>query len=156
MKFKKTDPDNILKILKDFSSYEEFLLWTGNKFSYPIKEEEFLSYLDNVSNLQSLSFFVNNELIGYGEITRIKEDSASISRLLILNNFRSKGYGKVLIKTIIDYAFDEFNLKELTLNVIESNEKAIKLYEYYGFEKIKNSHYKINNDLKGFMMTKIL
>ncbi|QOR68087.1 GNAT family N-acetyltransferase [Cytobacillus suaedae] len=51
----------------------------------------------------------------------------------VLKEFWGHGIGKSLLKESICWA-DYNGLKKITLNVLETNEKAIKLYEKYGFE----------------------
>jgi RimJ/RimL family protein N-acetyltransferase len=44
-----------------------------------------------------------------------------------------KGYGADAMQVIMRYAFTEFNLRRLTLNVFEYNPRAIRSYEKVGF-----------------------
>lgn len=51
----------------------------------------------------------------------------------VLKDFWEYGIGGNLLKESISWA--DFNgIKKITLNVLETNEKAIKLYEKFGFE----------------------
>lgn len=51
-------------------------------------------------------------------------------------DFRSKGYGKLVLEKSIKYAKDELKLEKLYLEVLENNHRAIKIYEMYGFSKL--------------------
>ncbi|WP_397538491.1 GNAT family N-acetyltransferase [Rummeliibacillus pycnus] len=51
----------------------------------------------------------------------------------VLKEFWGHGIGKNLLKESIHWA-DSNNIKKITLNVLETNEKAIKLYSKLGFE----------------------
>lgn len=53
-----------------------------------------------------------------------------------------KGYAKEASNRIIDFCFQELELSAITLGVIESNIRALKLYEYMGFEI-----YKVNRNV---------
>ncbi|ANQ53372.1 GCN5 family acetyltransferase [Thermosipho sp. 1063] len=53
----------------------------------------------------------------------------------VRSDMRGKGYGKVILKKAIDYAFDEMNLNRLTAEVYEYNEISIYLLEKLGFVK---------------------
>ncbi|ONN27836.1 GCN5 family acetyltransferase [Thermosipho affectus] len=53
----------------------------------------------------------------------------------VKSDMRGKGYGKVILKKAIDYAFDEMNLNRLTAEVYEYNEISIYLLEKLGFVK---------------------
>ncbi len=46
---------------------------------------------------------------------------------------RGKGYAKQMYKLIFDYAFNQLNMHRLYLFVLESNQRAINLYEKLGF-----------------------
>ena len=45
-----------------------------------------------------------------------------------------KGYGKEASLRIIKYCFEELNLNQITLGVIDANINAVKLYEKIGFK----------------------
>lgn len=51
----------------------------------------------------------------------------------VLKEFWGYGIGKNLLKESISWA-DSNGIKKITLNVLETNEKAIKLYQKLGFE----------------------
>jgi RimJ/RimL family protein N-acetyltransferase len=51
------------------------------------------------------------------------------------SNNAGKGNGSEAIKLFLDYGFNELNLYRIQLNVIEYNEKAIKVYERIGFKR---------------------
>ncbi|WP_121604148.1 GNAT family N-acetyltransferase [Virgibacillus sp. Bac332] len=51
----------------------------------------------------------------------------------VLKEFWGYGIGKNLLKESIHWA-DSNGIKKITLNVLETNEKAIALYKKYGFE----------------------
>ncbi len=50
------------------------------------------------------------------------------------NNW-GKGFAKEASKVVIDYCFDVFGLRKITLGVIKDNIAAVKLYESLGFEQ---------------------
>ncbi len=45
----------------------------------------------------------------------------------------NRGYAKEASKIVIDYCFDELNLRKMTLGVLENNIAAVKLYISLGF-----------------------
>lgn len=49
--------------------------------------------------------------------------------------YRNKGIGREALNLLLEFGFFELNLYRLQLNVIEYNEKAIKLYELTGFKR---------------------
>ncbi|OPJ65003.1 GNAT family N-acetyltransferase [Clostridium oryzae] len=48
---------------------------------------------------------------------------------------QGKGLGTQAINMLLDYGFNEFNFHKIQLNVLQYNERAIKLYEKVGFVK---------------------
>ena len=71
-----------------------------------------------------------NEIIGYLYYSDIY-DRAEINQIEIEKNHRNCGKGKILM----DY-FVNLVDKDISLEVKEDNESAIKLYESYHFEKV--------------------
>lgn len=72
-------------------------------------------------------------------------DSATISRIGTLNEYRHRGYASILLKNMIDVCRnnDEDPVIWITLEVRESNEPARKLYEKLGWQyvTIKKNYY---------------
>ncbi|MBM7453153.1 ribosomal-protein-alanine N-acetyltransferase [Acholeplasma morum] len=64
----------------------------------------------------------------------INDDIGQIVNFLILKPYQNQGYGKQLMTFIMDY-FKQFNVNVISLEVRESNESAIHLYESFGFVK---------------------
>ena len=54
-------------------------------------------------------------------------------RLGVLKEFWGYGIGKNLLKEFIHWA-DSNGIKKITLHALETNDKAIRLYQNYGFE----------------------
>lgn len=52
--------------------------------------------------------------------------------IVLRKNAQSKGYGKSGLKEILDFAFLKLGLEVVYWNVLQSNEKAIRLYENFG------------------------
>lgn len=63
---------------------------------------------------------------------------------------QGKGIGTFATKEILNYAFKEFDLNRVYLNVLADNSNAIRLYEKCGFsfEGEFKKHLKINGELK--------
>ncbi len=50
-------------------------------------------------------------------------------------DYRSKGYGTEAIKLILEYGFKYLNLKNIKLDLMEFNERALKCYKKCGFKE---------------------
>lgn len=107
------------------------------------------SFFNELSNDLAKYFCVFNEdgvLVGYAGIWRILEE-AHITNISVKPDFRRKKIGETLLKTIIDFCYRE-GVKYLTLEVRVSNQKAINLYEKYGFKSlgVRKAYYQDNNE----------
>jgi len=51
-----------------------------------------------------------------------------------VQQFWGKGLGKEVASAVIAYGFDELHLEQIRLDVLETNHRAIRLYESLGFQ----------------------
>lgn len=76
-----------------------------------------------------------DEYIGYGQI--IEDDGIPfIVNFGIVNLYRNQGYGKLLLKYLINLLLD-MNFLEVRIKVDEQNVKAFNLYRSMGFNKMR-------------------
>jgi len=86
-------------------------------------------------NSEENNYFVA-ELNGYsvGFIdTEVKEGKGRILGFAVLDEFQGRGIGKKLLERALKH-LKEKGVSEISLMVFEDNEKAIGLYEKYGFQ----------------------
>jgi RimJ/RimL family protein N-acetyltransferase len=79
---------------------------------------------------------VNERIVGFSrcEGNKLKRTFHKVEfGVCVLKEYWGYGIGKNLLKESIHWA-DSNGIKKIILNVLESNEKAIMLYEKYGFE----------------------
>lgn len=79
---------------------------------------------------------VNGRIAGFSrcEGSELKRSRHKVEfGVCVLKEFWGFAIGKNLLAQSIQWA-DSNHIKKITLNVLETNEKAIKLYEQYGFE----------------------
>ena len=90
-------------------------------------------------NYEIYKLIINEEEIGYIE-TIPNIDYLEITDVLIYNDYRGKGYSKVLM----DYIFNNTKYKRILLEVSDINKIAISLYNKYGFKEIsiRKNYYK--------------
>ena len=50
-------------------------------------------------------------------------------------SYWGRGYGKEALALLLDFAFQDLNLRKLWLRVLSTNERALKLYKAVGFEE---------------------
>jgi RimJ/RimL family protein N-acetyltransferase len=104
-------------------------------------DEEGFKQLIKDDTASSFNLFLvceaNGRIVGYSrcEGSTLKRLSHKVEfGVCVLKDFWGYGIGTNLLKESIKWA-DANNLKKITLNVLETNEKAILLYKKYGFEK---------------------
>ncbi|WP_394174816.1 GNAT family N-acetyltransferase [Guptibacillus hwajinpoensis] len=79
---------------------------------------------------------VNGTLVGFSrcEGNELKRSSHKVEfGVGVMKDYWGYGIGKNLLKASVNWA-DANHIKKITLNVLETNEKAIALYEKYGFK----------------------
>ena len=104
-------------------------------------EQEKREYFDSLSEPDvlcedsSIALMLNNQIIGFSYVLKFEEENHHISCMCVLPEFQGKGLGKYLLFYIMNKASDD-NVKTISLGT-ETDMKAYKLYERYGFDVIK-------------------
>lgn len=108
--------------------------------------ESFLTELNN--KISSYYCAINNDgkCLGYTGIWKIV-DEAHITNLSVHPNFQNQKIAHFLLLNSIDECYRE-KIKYITLEVRVSNEKAIHLYEKFGFKSLglRKKYYQDNNE----------
>jgi UDP-4-amino-4,6-dideoxy-N-acetyl-beta-L-altrosamine N-acetyltransferase len=94
----------------------------------------------------------NDEPIGFLNLSKINHANRNCYLGIVIGESESqnKGFGKEALSLAIKYAFDTLNLKKISLEVIEYNEKALKIYSRFGFVeegRLKQHYFAGNNYL---------
>ncbi len=132
-KFEKNDLNNF----KNFSPYDDILLTDYNLCF--LKESEIKKWEKKIKSKKNNYFviFLNEIMIGYIGISRISFLNSNYELSLSLDEkYCSKGYGFKSLRLFLKYYFENFDKYSIWLNVNAFNQRAIKLYEKIGFEKI--------------------
>ena len=107
--------------------------------------ESFQTELSN--KISTYNCVLNNEkcvgYIGYWKIM----DEAHVTNISIHPDFQNKKLAHRLILSMIDECYEE-KIKYITLEVRVSNERAIHLYEKFGFKSlgVRKKYYQDNNE----------
>lgn len=108
--------------------------------------DSFLTELNN--KISSYYTAINNEnkCVGYMGIWKIT-DEAHVTNLSVHPDFRNKKIAHRLLMASIDECYRE-KIKYITLEVRVSNERAIHLYEKFGFKSLglRKKYYQDNNE----------
>ena len=124
------------------------------KWMYNQKEisfESHLNFIESLKNSKDKIYFlvkVDKKYIGTLYFTDINYQNKSIY-FGLYSNPKITGIGKILLKTIIDYAFNTLNMNTLKLEVFDTNKKALNLYKKFNFKEIEK---KIINNKKVIVM----
>lgn len=98
-------------------------------------EELIKTDTENKKNL-FLVALIHNKIVGFSrcEGNPLKRFAHKVEfGVCVLKDYWGYGIGKNLLKESIAWA-DSNGIKKITLNVLETNEKAINLYENFGFK----------------------
>lgn len=135
--FKTCDIPYILNWLKDERT---FTLWSANRFTYPLTEEQLINHKRMVDEDPNAWDFValNDEgtVIGFF-IMRLADyvkESVRLGFIIVDPSYRGHGYGKEMLSLAKAYAFTILNVKQMTLGVFANNESAHRCYQSVGFK----------------------
>ncbi|MDL4842330.1 GNAT family N-acetyltransferase [Aquibacillus rhizosphaerae] len=104
-----------------------------------IDEEGFKRLIQDDTQSRSNLFLVavvHDKIVGFSrcEGSKLQRTSHKVEfGVCVLKDYWGYGIGKALLKEFIIWA-DSNAMKKMTLRVLETNDKAIKLYKKYGFE----------------------
>ena len=134
------------------------LEWRNNpnirKWMYNQKEislDSHLSFIELLKTLKDKIYFLvkmDKEYIGVIYFNNIDYQDKS-TYFGLYSNPKITGVGKILLKNIIDYAFNTLCMNTLKLEVFETNKKALNLYKKFNFKEIEK---KIINNKKVVLM----
>lgn len=130
---KKEDTKNLLKI---YAQYIE----TPITFEYELPSvEEFMQRIESISREYPYILLENNgEVFGYAYAHRFKERAAyawgAELSIYMDKNIHSKGYGKILYKTLIELLKLQ-GVKTAYACVTSANEQSEKFHEHLNFKK---------------------
>ena len=89
---------------------------------------------------------LNNQIVGFYDYW-VTFDSATISQIAVLPEYRRKGIGEMMLKEIVDDCYAK-RVLTITLEVRQNNVAAQNLYKKLGFKEIlvKKAYYSNGDD----------
>lgn len=139
IKLEKFEKPDFARLISWIDSEKSMIQFSGAVFNFPVTVEQLEKYIsaENRSAFKVIDI-ITGEVIGHAELNNIdyKNKHASICRVLIgEKENRNKGYGKLIIKELVHFGFEELKLHRIDLRVFDFNHQAIQCYLDCGFEK---------------------
>jgi len=128
-------------IINSWRSSKELIDHLGAPFRYINKEVDhkwFESYMQNRgTNIRCSILNEEEHVLGLVSLTNIdRMNQTAVFHIMIGDStHRDKGIGSYATNEILRHAFYDMNLNRVELTVLESNNRAIALYEKLGFKK---------------------
>ncbi len=158
------DAEALIDFIKTTSGETEFLLRYPEEWNITVEQEE-AWVRRSVASDSSLviACYINGEVAGncsldfYGGI---KNRHRSVISISVLKKYWGLGIGSALLSELIDAASAHDGTEIIELEVIEGNDRAIRLYEKMGFKIMseKPNAFKLKNGkmVKDYYMQKYL
>lgn len=130
-----TDIADLIQAGSWVSNRAQCTAWAGDIVRFPFLGN---SLADDIEFTQHQHFITktDDELTAFAQLQTVNPHHAHIGRLIINPKFRGQGIAPQFIKSLADKARAQCpNLKLITLNVLENNLIALKIYAAQGFEQ---------------------
>ena len=108
-------------------------MYTQNDISL----EDHLDFIDSLKTIKDKLYFLvkkDDIYIGVINFTQIKQNESL--HMGVYTNPNLKGYGKILLETIINFSFEILKVEKIFSEVYFENERAYILYKRYNFIEI--------------------
>lgn len=118
--------------------YKEYVEKTYGEWNEENQQKLFARFMkENSKNIELI--YLKDELVGFYNGKNKDNNTFEIGNICVKPEYQNKGIGTAVLKEIL-FEHKEQNIK---LQVFKINEKAIKLYEKMGFEKVNETetHY---------------
>lgn len=133
------DAAQLCQLLDSVTQQTPYLLY--DKLSVT-QEEQLIDYYDKQDNCVLIVAQYGNQLIGMANLiggTHAHTTHSAEIGVCVLQDYWEYGIGTALVQEVMDYAMTH-NVRLITLEVAEQNERAIRLYKKQGFTQC--GHYK--------------
>jgi len=127
-----TDLEFLQKIENDRS------LWEYGSDRKIFTKEELTNYIKNssekIQKAKQFRFVVdyNNTPVGFVDLFEYKNSSAGVG-IIIDKVYQRRGFASESLKLLIDYSFEELNLKKIHCKISKCNFRSIQLFTSCGF-----------------------
>ena len=139
-KAKASDAAAVLEYLNQRGGETDNLTFGAEGLPFSVEDEE--KYIESLQNSTSSAMFfakIDGKIIGdasFSSSPRERIKHRGEIGISVVKEYWGEGIGSKLIEIIIDFAKNTAGCEIIHLQVRSDNERAIKLYRKYGFEKI--------------------
>lgn len=123
----------------------------GCKFEPPLESYIDVSpYIDKIlAHAERFEYWTENELVGLAAVycNDFKSRESFLTMLSVMKKYSKHGIGTELLKQSISYCKD-LGFEKMKLEVLAGNEKAIKVYNKFGFKEFGRNDKFIKMELK--------
>lgn len=145
LSYSSDDPD-IAQLISWIPSQKALRQWAGpSVLTWPLDKQQLFSYLGRAEGKEPEAHIFktmneNGDYLGHIEFDKVDRINKTtvLSRVLIGPKFRGAGLGNQMIKTGLEFIFNELKFTEVKLTVYCFNKPAIRCYEKIGFKIIGN------------------
>jgi len=124
---------------EDYSDYLDIMFEFTN-YKHNLSKEDFDKNIDDMDNnnfKKILVIIYNGQLIGAGTIFRLTKihnnPVGQIEDVIIKDEYRSNGFGKIIIEKLTDIGLNDFGCYKVILNCLDKN---IDFYKKCGFKEV--------------------
>jgi len=143
-----------LRTLKDadldflFSLENDKSLWAVSGTTEPFSLVQLANYISNakqdIAIAEQFRFVIDwqGKAIGCIDLYEynFKKQNAGVG-IVILKQYRRKGFAKQSLTLLIKYAWEKLHLKQLHTGIFSDNKASLALFQSVGFEMVRQNNY---------------
>ncbi len=134
-----------------FSLENDKSIWSVSGTTEPYSLEQLANYIthatEDIAISEQFRFVIdwNGKAIGCIDLYdyNFKKKNAAVG-IVILKEYRKKGFAKQSLTLLVKYAWDKLNLKQLRTEISSSNKESLALFHSGGFEMVRHNNYILN------------
>jgi RimJ/RimL family protein N-acetyltransferase len=136
---RKEDAEELLRYLEKVGGESNFLTFGENEIKTTVVEEEnYICYMNDSNNRLFLIAEVDRKIAGSLSFTagaKSRVFHTGEFGITVLKEYWGLGIGKILIKSLIDWAIQGKVIRKINLRAREDNMRALNLYKDMGFHQ---------------------
>ena len=146
-----------LRTLKDtdldflFSLENDKSLWAVSGTTEPFSLADLANYISHakqdIAIAEQFRFVIDwqGKAIGCIDLYEynFKKQNAGVG-IVILKQYRRKGFAKQSLTLLIKYAWEKLHLKQLHTGIFSDNKASLALFQSVGFEMVRQNNYVLN------------